>query len=930
MCHSSCHCSCLSRVLQDVRREAARSLALLDASTDGAFEHVFVNRVDFALRCDALISVPLHALQPSADTVLQIQADAVVPCDAIAAESYALLARAFTDRVESISVLPYTMAEWKFLPRPPAKATASTPKAGKKDKHAAASAATAAPVSAAWSRDLVAQAASADFRPGGWYHVHQLSSYSNAGAPHTRVASNGLSLVLGLTVRFDHVNRPLDTGPAADDKVAAAAFRAFWGTKSELRRFKDGTILEAVIWPTEAETSDTVGSGKEEAVPPPPVLVQIARHIVTRHQLGGQGTVEHVQTVLSAIQWLGADAVASTLTPKPTPSTLPPSARRATPAPVARNIDTFRVSEALRAAFDTLNTRLKSTAGLPLTVVSLTPLHPAFRSCSVWIPAPVSLSDPAWAPLDALTPLGVGVSELDESSDVTEPLRIAQQRLRYGLDVIEVVLQFESSARWPDEVPAIARLKTAFYLRIATVMRTAHGMASVVSEEHLDVFVEGFVFRVRIGYEKELHYLKLDGSPSAHAQEMLLSHKPTHAVAMKGFQFKHPMFGPTVRLAQRWVSSHMFSAHVNEEAVELLVAAIFTSACPTGADVPDPSATTSTSFNSCSAYPTPGTPWVGFLRFLHLMGSYPWAEAPLVVDVDQSFTALQLQAVQAAFSASREGVGMAAASSPAASNPERALWLATPRDPNSLLWTSSRPQTHTVTIMAQYARSALTAATTLLHRSPIPPRTHWLTLFKTPLHTFDVFIVLREDVMCVAHRSLFTRNRIATTAVTSDDENEDDDDAEAVRASKKSKRGFVKPPPAAAASAVTQNPEMAAAVLQHRQQVVCLGLDPIQRLVAALQAHYDGLVEFYYDALAPALITGKFSAAWMQHVSVAGVTRPFSVTHAAVSKPIMTASGVQMVLNEFQLLLDIKRFGSGVVDDVFLGHDRYSAFVKTL
>lgn len=37
-----------------------------------------------------------------------------------------------------------------------------------------------------------------------------------------------------------HMARPRD--------IAAAAFRAFWGDKAELRRFKDGSILEAVVW----------------------------------------------------------------------------------------------------------------------------------------------------------------------------------------------------------------------------------------------------------------------------------------------------------------------------------------------------------------------------------------------------------------------------------------------------------------------------------------------------------------------------------------------------------------------------------------------------------------------------------------------------------------------------------------------------------
>lgn len=35
-------------------------------------------------------------------------------------------------------------------------------------------------------------------------------------------------------------------GPAADDTEEADKFKAFWGNKAELRRFKDGRILIAV------------------------------------------------------------------------------------------------------------------------------------------------------------------------------------------------------------------------------------------------------------------------------------------------------------------------------------------------------------------------------------------------------------------------------------------------------------------------------------------------------------------------------------------------------------------------------------------------------------------------------------------------------------------------------------------------------------
>lgn len=44
-------------------------------------------------------------------------------------------------------------------------------------------------------------------------------------------------MLLGVTLDPAAATRPVDMGPAAEDAAAAADFRAFWGTKAELRRF---------------------------------------------------------------------------------------------------------------------------------------------------------------------------------------------------------------------------------------------------------------------------------------------------------------------------------------------------------------------------------------------------------------------------------------------------------------------------------------------------------------------------------------------------------------------------------------------------------------------------------------------------------------------------------------------------------------------
>jgi len=57
----------------------------------------------------------------------------------------------------------------------------------------------------------------------------------------------GRIVTVGVNVNPENWLSVIDLGPAADH-VNAAKFREFWGAKSQIRRFKDGSILEAVTW----------------------------------------------------------------------------------------------------------------------------------------------------------------------------------------------------------------------------------------------------------------------------------------------------------------------------------------------------------------------------------------------------------------------------------------------------------------------------------------------------------------------------------------------------------------------------------------------------------------------------------------------------------------------------------------------------------
>lgn len=61
----------------------------------------------------------------------------------------------------------------------------------------------------------------------------------------------------GLVLHAQHALEVMTKGPAANDDEAAAAFKVLWGAKSELRRFQDGSVVEACLWQEPAASMQT-------------------------------------------------------------------------------------------------------------------------------------------------------------------------------------------------------------------------------------------------------------------------------------------------------------------------------------------------------------------------------------------------------------------------------------------------------------------------------------------------------------------------------------------------------------------------------------------------------------------------------------------------------------------------------------------------
>lgn len=412
---------------------------------------------------------------------------------------------------------------------------------------------------------------------------------------------------LGLTLDQAECWRLVDAGPSAEDEAGSEDFRQFWGDKSELRRFKDGRIIESVVWDIGQEEG-------ERAL----IVGRSVRYILGRH-FG-----------------LGPDAISTESAAGYLPLMRLPESARDLLAVEGAPADGFRPA---LDAYTALVATLRSLEDqLPLSLLNVFPVAQGLRYTSVSSPLPVD----------------------------ADRLGLAPDCLKY-VEPLDVVVQFESSGKWPDDLTAIQKIKLAFLHKMAGLLAQAvEGARVAVAVDDcddadeavirdncaLEVFhPSGFAFRLRIHHDRERTLLqqlaadKKTAKPRTRraAQKALDLHNhrfsalPRHHAAINSIHHLYPSFSLTARLVQRWFAAHMLSAHVSAELVELLCASVYL--------VPTP-------------HQPPASPSAGFARVMALLARWKWATVPLVLPLYS--TAGADAGTKVAFPADKRALALAA------------------------------------------------------------------------------------------------------------------------------------------------------------------------------------------------------------------------------------------------------------------------------
>ncbi|XP_058157972.1 nucleolar protein 6 isoform X2 [Dasypus novemcinctus] len=465
-------------------------------------------------------------------------------------------------------------------------------------------------------------------------------------------------LTLGLLLWPEGLTSVLEMGPEAD-QPKAADFRQFWGSRSELRRFQDGAIREAVVW-------EAASMAQKRLIPH-----QVVTHLLALHADIPDTCVHYVGGLLEAL----------IQGPKETSGT---------------------GEEALAVAvrcYDDLSHQLWGLEGLPLTVSAVQGAHPVLRYTEVFPPTPIR---PAYSFYERLR---------DRASLLPRP----DKPCPAYVEPMTVVCHLEGSGQWPQDAEAVRRVRAAFQLRLAELLSQQHGLQCRATALYTDVLKDGFVFRVRVAYQREPQILRemqspeglisLRDTPASLRLERDTRQLPLLTSALHGLQQQHPAFSGVARLAKRWVHAQLLGEGFTDESLDLVAASLFLH--------PEP-------------FTPPSSPQVGFLRFLFLVSTFDWKNNPLIVNLNNELTGEEQVEIRSGFLAARTQLPV--------------MVIVTPQDQKNSVWTQDGPSAQILQRLIVLAAEALP----ILEKQLMDPRGPGdiRTVFRPPLDIYDVLIRL--------------------------------------------------------------------------------------------------------------------------------------------------------------------------------------------
>mmetsp|Transcript_2252 Transcript_2252/g.3339 ORF Transcript_2252/g.3339 Transcript_2252/m.3339 type:complete len:1276 (+) Transcript_2252:234-4061(+) len=405
------------------------------------------------------------------------------------------------------------------------------------------------------------------------------------------------TLVIGLKINSETCYRAVDRGPPTENVEGVRKFEQLWGDAVELRRFKDGAIVKAVVWNNPPKDSTCVVYEGEERTQGG-IVERIVQHVIRVHFLKESCKKKHsflLKDILTMVDGVHRSD-----------STCDLSKKMCNATQAHRNI---------LSAFDSLTNFLRknteqwdfsgkpksSRLGLPLSIDAVEPLSASLR-----------YSDPFPAiPHPLLGGAGEGST--------------GKLALNIPYLPINIQIRFGRSSKWPTDLKSISAAKTAMLVGLADGIEEMKGKGEnadfdgpiIVTPSFLTLGYRGYSWKIVVRADPELHFLRSLQKPNEGALHLLQVLTREHIISsshhstIHAVHTRHPSASYVVRLMQIWIASHMLSGLIPLEAIELIVAKVY---------------------SDTESADAPSVALSGFLQVLHLIATHDWVRYPMIVD----------------------------------------------------------------------------------------------------------------------------------------------------------------------------------------------------------------------------------------------------------------------------------------------------------
>ncbi|EMD00335.1 hypothetical protein BAUCODRAFT_102852 [Baudoinia panamericana UAMH 10762] len=327
------------------------------------------------------------------------------------------------------------------------------------------------------------------------------------------------SVIIGLIYDPDTVNRTVDHGPSAESKAEAASFRKFWGEKAEMRRFKDGSILESLVWGASGKT----------------IVEQIVRYLLERHF---SDRVEREATFFGG----GFNRL-------------------------LRGSLSVSAFQPIMDSFKQLETDIRGLDGLPLSIRQIMPASAQLRYATIQPSAGVANGRQS-IPADVTIQFEGSVRWPDDL------VAIQRTKLAFLLKLSELLQEAHDQPKTriglenhEQDIFNQAYLDIMYESGTSFRMRVYHDREQTLLERQMRD-------KSLAPSAKEAAALGLA------AYKRLYLKAPPHTQAVARLCSRYPALSGTIRLLKKWFASHLLANHVGEEVIELMAARIFVQPWP--------------------------------------------------------------------------------------------------------------------------------------------------------------------------------------------------------------------------------------------------------------------------------------------------------------------------------------------------------------